>query len=116
MIHGGNRDDNATHFRGGEHDWKFELGIGASQFQFVGPGPLKGFLPKQLDGANGLGAGLPSHLLVGLEMNAILTNIFGREQVGRLGVKLTELTETGVIGLLGARADGQELQVIGKGF
>jgi len=115
MVQGGNRGDNAAHFRGGEHDGEFELGIGASQFQFVGPGPLQGFLPKQLDGANGLGAGLPGYFLVGLEVNAILTDVFGRKQVGGLAVKLTELAETSVIGPFGAWADGQKLQVIGEG-
>jgi len=49
-------------------------------------------------------------------MDAILADVFGAEQVGRFAVELTELAEAGVIGLFGARADGQELQVIGEGF
>jgi hypothetical protein len=49
-------------------------------------------------------------------MNAVLAEILGREQVGGFAVKLTELADTGVIGLLRAWADGQELQIIGVGF
>jgi hypothetical protein len=51
-----------------------------------------------------------------LEMDAVLAEVFGREQVRGFGVMLAELADTGVIGLLGARTDGQELQVIGEGF
>ncbi len=115
MIQGGNSGQNATHVGSGEHDREFELGIGAGQFQLVRPGTLEGLFPEELDGAKGLGAGLPGHLLAGLEMNAILTDVFGREQVGRLAVKLTELAKAGVIGLFSAWADGQKLQVIGEG-
>ena len=69
-----------------------------------------------VDGANGLGAGLAGDFLFRFEMDAILAEILGREPVGGLIVKLAELADTGVIGLFGARADGQQLQIIGKGF
>ena len=49
-------------------------------------------------------------------MDAILADILGREPVRGLIVKLAELADTGVIRLLGAGADGQQLQVIGEGF
>jgi hypothetical protein len=49
-------------------------------------------------------------------MDAILPDIFSREQVGGFGVKLAELAQAGVIGLFSARADGQKLQIIGEGF
>lgn len=49
-------------------------------------------------------------------MDAILANILGAELVGGFAVKLTELTDAGVISLFGAGADGQKLQVIGEGF
>jgi hypothetical protein len=116
MIQGGNRGEDFSHFGGGEHDGQFELGIGPSQFQFVRPGALESLFPKQLEGADGLGAGLSGDLLVGLQMDAILSKVFGGEQLRRATVKLTDLADAGVIGLLGARADGQKLQVIGKGF
>jgi hypothetical protein len=51
-----------------------------------------------------------------LEMDAILAEVFGREQVGRFAVVLAELADARGVGLLGARADGQELEVIGEGF
>lgn len=80
------------------------------------PGALESLFPKQLEGTDGLGAGLPGDLLVGLQMDAILANILGAELVGGFAVKLTELTDAGVISLFGAGADGQKLQVIGEGF
>ena len=116
MIQGGNRGEDFSHFGGGEHDGQFELGIGPNQFQFVGPGAAEGFLPKQFDGADGLGAGLAGDLLVGLQMDAILANVFRGEQLGRAAVKLAQLTDAGEIGLFSARADGQEFEVIGEGF
>ena len=51
-----------------------------------------------------------------LEMDAVLANVFGRKQLRGLVVELAELAEAGVVGLLGAWADGQELQVIGEGI
>lgn len=82
----------------------------------MGPLPPQGLFPKEFDGANGLSAGLSGDLLVGLQMDAILANILGAELVGGFAVKLTELTDAGVISLFGAGADGQKLQVIGEGF
>jgi len=116
MIQCRNRSQDATHFGAREHDGQFELGIGPSQFQFVRPRALESLFPKQLEGADGLGAGLSGDLLVGLQMDAILAKVFGGEQLRRATVKLTDLADAGVIGLLGARADGQKLQVIGEGF
>jgi hypothetical protein len=114
MIQGRHRGQKAAHLGGGEHDGQFELGIGAGQFQFVRPGAVQGFFPEELDGADGLGAGLTRDLLVGLEMDAVLTDVLGAEPVGGFAVELAELAEAGVVGLLGAWADGQELQVIGE--
>jgi len=116
MIQGGDGGQNAAHLGGGEHDGEFKLGIGASQFQFMRPGPVERFLPEQFDGADGLGAGLAGDLFDGLEMNAILADVLGRDQFGRFGVELTELADTGIVGLFGTWADGQKLQIIGKRF
>ena len=116
MIQGGDGRQQAAHLVGGENDRQLELGVGAGQFHFGRPGAAQGFFPEELDGADGLGAGLPGDFFVLLEMDAVLAEVFGREQVRRLVVMLAELPDTGVIGLLGARADGQELQVIGEGF
>ena len=116
MIQGGHRRQETAHFARREHDRKFELGIGPGQLQFVGPNPLERFFPEDFEGANGLGARRAGDLLVGLEMNAILTDLLGGNQLGRFGVELTELADAGVVRRLGARADGQELQIIGVGF
>jgi hypothetical protein len=77
---------------------------------------VEGLFPEDLDGADGLGAGLAGDFLVLLKMDAILAEVFGRKQVGGFTIMLTELTDAGVIGLFGARADRQELQVIGEGI
>jgi hypothetical protein len=59
---------------------------------------------------------LTSDLFDGLEVDAVLADFFEGDQLGRTVVVLAELADTGEVGLFGARADGQELQVIGEGF
>jgi len=49
-------------------------------------------------------------------MNAVLADLFEGDQLGRTVVVLAELADTGVVGLFGAGADGQEFEVIGEGF
>jgi len=49
-------------------------------------------------------------------MDAILAELLGGDQFGRLDVMLTELTDTGQISSFGAWAQWQERQVIGKGI
>jgi hypothetical protein len=51
-----------------------------------------------------------------LEVDAILAELLGRNEVGGFAIVFAELAQTGVIGLLGAGADGQELEVIGEGI
>ena len=92
------------------------MGIGANQFQLVRPGAAEGFFPEQFDGADGLRAGLAGDLLVGLEMDAILADLFGAKQLRGFGVILTELADARVISRFGAWADGQELQVVSEGI
>jgi hypothetical protein len=116
MIQGGHGGQQPAHFGSREHNGQFELGIGADQRQFVRPNPFERLFPEQLEGADGLGAGLAGDPLFRLEMEAILAEVLGRKQVGRLAVILADLPDAGVIGLLGARADGQQLQVIGEGI
>jgi len=116
MVQGRHRGQNAAHFGRREHDRQFELGIGAGQFQFVGPDAFEGLLPEELEGADDLGGSLAGDFLFGLEMDAVLAELLGRNQVGRFGVELTELAEAGKVGLFGAGADGQELEVVGEGI
>jgi hypothetical protein len=63
---------------------------------------LEGFFPEELEGADGLGAGLAGDLFVGLEMNAVLADLLGADQLGRFAIELAELADTGVIGFFGA--------------
>ena len=49
-------------------------------------------------------------------MDAVLAELLGGDQVGGLVEVLAELADTGLVGLFGAGADGQELQIIGEGF
>ena len=85
MIQGGDAGQNAAHLGGREHDGEFELGVGQA-----GPAPTAlrakrlGSRRSLVDGADGLGAGLACDLLVGLEMNAILAELLGGDQLGDL--------------------------------
>ena len=106
----------AADFGGGEHHRQLELRIGADQIQFVWPRALEGFLPEELESADELRGGLASDFLDGLEMDAVLPDLFKADQFGRAAVMLAELADAGVIGLLGARADREELQIVGEGF
>ena len=116
MVQGGDGGQDAAGFGGGEDDGEFEPGIGADQFEFGGPDAFEGFLPEQFEGADDLGGGLAGDLLDGLEVDAILAELLGGDQVGGFGMELRELAQAGEIGLSGAGSDGQEGQVIGERF
>ena len=64
LVQQGNFGQDAAHLGGRKHHGELELGIGAGQFHFVGPGTVEGFLPEELDGANGLGASLTGNFLL----------------------------------------------------
>ena len=116
VVQGGNGGQDASCFGGGQDDGEFELGIGADQLEFVGPGAFEGFLPEELEGADDLGGGLAGDLLVGLEVDAILAELLGGDEIGGFAVELAQLAQAGEVGLLGAGADGQEFEVIGERF
>jgi hypothetical protein len=61
-----------------------------------------------------LGAGLAGDLFVLLEVDAVLAKVFRRELVRGFSVVFTDLANASVVSLLGARADGQKLKVIGE--
>jgi hypothetical protein len=84
--------------------------------QFEGPDAFEGLFPEELEGANDLGAGLAGEFPFGLEMDAILAELLGRDEVGGFAVELAELADAGVVGGFGACADGQESEVIGERF
>lgn len=116
MIQGWDRTEDVARFGSGEHDRQFGLVIGAGQLEFMRPGAFEGFFPEDLDGADGLGAGLAGDFLVGFEMDEVLADLFSGDELRGEAVELAQLADAGVIGLLGAGADGQELEVIGEGF
>jgi len=116
LVQGRHPGQNAAHFGGREDDRQFELGIGTGELEFVGPDAFEGLLPEALEGADDLGAGLAGDFLFGLEMDAVLAELLGGNQVGRFGIELTELPEAGKIGLFGAGADGEEFEVVGEGI
>ena len=99
-----------------EDDRQLEFWIGTGEFQLGWPSASQGFFPEHFDRTKGLGAGLASHLFVLFEMDEVLAKVFGGELVRRFIVILTDLAKAGVVGLLGASADGQQLEVVGEGF
>ncbi len=116
VIQGGHAGQNTAHLGRREHDREFELRIGARQLEFMRPGTVERFFPEQFDRADRLRAGLAGDFLDALEVNAILADVLGLEQVGGAVVKLTELAETGIVSRLRAWADGQQLEIIGVGI
>jgi len=99
-----------------KHHRQFEFGIGPDQLQFVWPRAFQRLFPEELEGADELGGRLASDLFDRLEVDAVLTHLLKGDQLGRALVVLAELADTGIVGLFGARADRQELEVIGEGF
>jgi len=116
MIQRRDLGEDHAHFASGKHDGQFELGIGADQFQFGRPDAVERFFPEEFKGTDGLRGSLTGDLLVRLEMDAVLADLLGGEQIGGLGVELAELANTSVVSLFGARADGQQFEIIGERF
>ena len=81
MIQGGDGGQDAADFRGSEDDGEFDLGIGPDQLDLQGPGATQSFLPKHLDRAQGLGAGLAGDFLVRLEMDEVLADFLDRDLI-----------------------------------
>jgi hypothetical protein len=46
----------------------------------------------------------------------VLAELLGTDLIGRTLKMFAELADAGVVGLLGAGPDGQELQVVGEGM
>ena len=116
MIQGGDLSQDAAHLAGRQDDGQLELGLSANQNQFVRPFPAEGFLPKEFDRADSLGGSLAGDFLDRLEMDEVLAELFGAEEVGSLAVMVADLDETSEVSLLGAFGQGQEGEVIGEGL
>ena len=116
LIEGGSAGKDQADLLGREDDGQFESRLSASQFHFGRPSPAQAFLPKEFDRAQGLGGGLTGDFLDSLEMDEILAQLLGADQVWS-GVKMFgPLANAGQVSLLGARSNGQKLQIIGEGF
>jgi hypothetical protein len=115
MIQGGHGRENTAHLGGREHDGQFEVGIGADQLEFGRPGALEGFFPEELEGADDLGGGLTGDLLFALEIEAVLAELFGTDQIGGFVEIFSDVADGLVVSLFGAGADGQQGQVKGEG-
>jgi hypothetical protein len=116
LVQGGDTAEDLANLLGGEDHGQFESRLSANQFQFRRPNPPQAFLPKEFDGAKGLGGSLAGDFLDALEMDEILAQLLGRDQVwSRLEI-LGPLANTGEVSLLGARGNRQELQIVGEGI
>jgi hypothetical protein len=113
VIEGGDGGENLAHLGGGEDDGELELGGGADQFDFDGPGAAEGLFPEHLDGTEGLGGGGTGEATLGFEVEEVLAQFLGGDLLGSFVEVLTELADTGEVGLLGAGQQGQEAQVFG---
>ena len=89
-------------------------GRGAGKLQFRGPGALEGFLPEEFDRAQGLGGALAGKAPLGFEMDEILAEFLGADQVGRAVEVLGELAHTSPVTLLAAGLEWQQGQIVGK--
>jgi len=81
MVQGGHTVKDLADLIGRENDREFELSIGPDQFNFLGPGTVEGFLPKEFDGAEGLGGSLAGNFLLSFEIDEVLPEFLGRDQV-----------------------------------
>lgn len=90
--------------------------ISPGQFQFVRPDAVEGFLPEKFNGAEDLGGSLTGDLLLRLEINEILADLFGTDQLRGLSIVFAQLAQAGIIRFFGARAKGQKFKIITEGF
>jgi hypothetical protein len=75
---------------------------------------LEGFLPEELDGAQGLGGALTGEAALGFEMDEVLAEILAAEPVGRAVKVFGQLAYAGPVTLLAAVLEGQQSQIIGE--
>jgi hypothetical protein len=112
VIEGSDLSQDLAHFLGGEHDREFELRIGSHQLDFGRPGLAEGFFPEEFDRADGLGGSLAGEFLLRFEMEEVLTEFFGGDQVGGFAVMLAEFADARPVAQRGAFGQGQQTQVI----
>ena len=116
LVQGGGAGKDEANLLGGEDDRQFESGLSANQFQFRRPNPPQAFLPEKFDRAQGLGGSLAGDFLDALEMDEVLAQLLGADELRRSVEMFGPLANTGEVGLLGARGNRQEFQILSKGF
>jgi hypothetical protein len=116
LVQSGDAAEDEAHLLRREDDGQLESGLSANQFQFHRPIPPQALFPKKLNRAEGLRRCLAGDLLDALEVDEILAQLLGRDEVWRGVEMLGPLADTGQISLLGARGDGHELEILGEGF
>jgi hypothetical protein len=82
MVQGGDPGDNVAHLTRRKDDGQLELGRGAGKLQLCGPSALEGLLPEEFDRTQSLGGGRAGKAPFGLEINEILTELFGADLIG----------------------------------
>lgn len=116
MIQGLDEVEDAAGFGSGEDDGEFKVRIGTGQLHFGGPGSTESFFPEQFDGADGLGSGLAGDFLNVLEIDKVLAKFLCGNEVGGSVIMFAELAQAGPVGLLSARPEGEQGQIIGERF
>jgi hypothetical protein len=76
------------------------------------PGLAEGFFPEELDGTDGLRGSLASEFLLRFQVEEVLPEFFGGDQVGRFAVKLAEFANASPVAQDGAFGQGQQAQVV----
>ena len=112
VIEGCDLLEDLTDFLCGEDDRQLELRIGSDQLDFRGPGLAEGFFPEEFDGADGLSGSLASEFLLRFQIQEVLAEFFGSDQVGRLAVKLAEFAKARPVPQNGAFGQRQQAQVV----
>ncbi len=112
MIESGDLGENRADFLGGEDDGQFELWIGTDQLDLHRPATAKSFLPKELDGADGLSGSLTGHFLDSFEMKKVLAKFFGGGQIGRFAEELAEFAHARQVGKDGALGERHQEQIV----
>jgi hypothetical protein len=114
MVQGGDPGENLAHFAGREDDRQFELRVSAGELQLGGPDALEGFLPEELDGAQGLGGSLAGEVPFGLKIDEILTELVGADLIGGALKVFGQVTDAGPVARLAAGQEWQQGQVLGE--
>ena len=114
VVQGFHAGQDLAHLAGREDDRQLEFRIGPGQFHLGGPGAAEGLLSEELDGAQRLGGALAGEVPLSLQIDEVLAQFLGADQVGRTVEVLGELTHAGPVTVLAAGLERQQGQIIGE--